>query len=265
MARIFFKKEGQKPSAFATLGLITAGLAFIALVIAGPVFRIDLFGQAGDNTANYGQQIKVLWVSFRLIAVAAVFTIAGILHGRLSSRARASWRAFIAAIMVTAMAWPVGQMLYDREYGPELHDISTRPETMMRFRFFPERQYETGSAADTLGGRLDENYQTKLHRAYPGLGSLPYPGTVRETTEAAVSEIRELGWDIAETDLEEGRIEALYTSPWFGFRTLILVEVRAIDAVSFLDIRTVSEVGHTDMGTGFRLISALKAGLNERS
>ncbi|NVJ98648.1 MAG: DUF1499 domain-containing protein [Alphaproteobacteria bacterium] len=262
MARIFFKKDGQKPSVFASLGLTTACIALLALVAAGPVVQTGVFGN--PNSAEiYDLQLKLIWVAFRLVIVAAVFTATGVIHGRLSSRARTSWRALAAALMTVSVGWPSGQILYDLRYGPTLHDISTRPTALLNFTNLPERQYDSASPLDILGSRHEEQYLAKLMAAYPGLGSIPLAGTVEESTNTAMEEMRRLGWNIVFGDTASGHIEAIHTSLWFGFRSFILVKVRAIDAVSFLDIRTVSEMGHTDRGTGIKLIGKLRSGLNQ--
>lgn len=259
MSRIFFKKGGQKPSIFATLGLVTTGLAAIALLVAGPLFRTGLFGDPSTDPSLYDLQLRLIGVSARLIMVAAGFTIAGIIHGRTSSRARASWRALLAAVLTAAMGWPVGKIYYDSQSAPLLHDISTRPEHILPFQTLPERQYDAASPREIVGSRLEQGYQDKLLKAYPGLGSIPFPGSVNQATSSALDAISRRGWNVVQSDIPGGRIEAIYTSPWFGFRSFLVIEVRAKDAVSFLDIRVVSEMGQTDMGTGAKLIGTLQS------
>ncbi|MFC4347597.1 DUF1499 domain-containing protein [Kordiimonas lipolytica] len=264
MSRIFFKKEGQKPSVFATLGLITGCLALLALIAAGPLYRIGLFGDPVADPSLYELQFKIITVAFRLMLVAAGFTFLGLLHGRFSSRARTSWRGITAAILVAVIAWPLGNLFYRAESAPVLHDISTTLAEPLAFRTLPGRTYEVSSPSDILGSRLEPGYTEKLHRAYPGLGSTPLGGSVPEATELAADVANKMGWAIVSQDLQAGHIEAIYSSPWFGLRSFIVIAVREKDAVAFLDIRAVSEMGHTDFGINADLIDAYTSALRTR-
>lgn len=264
MSRIFFKKEGQKPSVFATLGLISAGLAFLAFLAAGPAFRLGIFGDTSTDPTLFDFQFKLIMVALRLVAVAAGFTLAGIVHGRFSSRARTSWRAFFAAIAIAAMGWPLGSLFYKAENAPLLHDVSTAPTDHIPFKVLSGRRYDAASPSDIAGGRLDENYLARHQQAYPGLGSVPIPGTITEATQTALNVADSMGWQIVAQDTAAGHIEAIYESPWFGFRSMIVIRVREKDAVAFLDIRSVSEMGHTDFGINAKLIGAYTSALRKR-
>ncbi len=264
MSRIFFKKEGQKPSVFATLGLITACLALLALIAAGPLYRAGLYGDPSADPSLYDLQFKIITVAFRLMLVAASFTFVGLLHGRFASRARTSWRGITAAILVAIIAWPLGHLFYKAERAPVLHDISTAPEDQLAFRTLPGRTYEVTSPANILGSQLEPDYLTKLRAAYPGLGSTPLGGSIPEATKVAADTAKKLGWQVVAQDAEIGHIEAIYSSPWFGFRSFIVISVREKDAVAFLDIRAVSEMGHTDFGINADLIGAFTSALRTR-
>ena len=48
---------------------------------------------------------------------------------------------------------------------------------------------------------------------------------------------------------DQGRIEATDTTLWFGFKDDIVVRVTAQDSASRIDVRSVSRVGKSDVGT----------------
>jgi uncharacterized protein (DUF1499 family) len=52
----------------------------------------------------------------------------------------------------------------------------------------------------------------------------------------------------------EGRLEATDRTRWFGFRDDIVVRVRPDGAGSRVDVRSVSRVGRSDLGTNARRI-----------
>ena len=60
---------------------------------------------------------------------------------------------------------------------------------------------------------------------------------------------RNAGWDIVESRPDQGRIEATDTTLWFGFKDDIVVRVTAQDRASRIDVRSVSRVGKSDVGT----------------
>ena len=65
-----------------------------------------------------------------------------------------------------------------------------------------------------------------------------------------------MGWDIVAANAEEGRIEATDTTLWFGFKDDIVVRIQARGDESRVDVRSVSRVGKSDVGTNARRIRA---------
>ena len=57
-----------------------------------------------------------------------------------------------------------------------------------------------------------------------------------------------LGWEIVARVPAEGRLEAVVTSPWFGFRDDVVVRVRPQGNGSRIDIRSKSRNGEADLG-----------------
>jgi uncharacterized protein (DUF1499 family) len=65
-----------------------------------------------------------------------------------------------------------------------------------------------------------------------------------------------MGWEIVDSDPARGRIEATATTPWFGFEDDVVVRVRPQGGGSRVDVRSVSRVGRSDVGTNARRIRA---------
>ena len=65
-----------------------------------------------------------------------------------------------------------------------------------------------------------------------------------------------MGWEIVAANAEEGRIEATDTTLWFGFKDDVVVRIQARDDESLLDVRSVSRVGKSDVGTNAQRIRA---------
>lgn len=261
MSRIFFKKQGQKPSIFVTLGLVTASLSVLGILLAGPAVKVGLFGAIPQSPDLFELQFKLISLSMLLVLISAVLTLIGIIHARTSSRARTSWRAFASAVtiaIVGAAAWQVQSAV---RTAPLLHDISTKADTLLSFNTLPERTYRATTPEAVAGSRLDENYLRRHRTYYPDMIPILLDRPLAESFQNVLQACRGLGWQIVYVNDEIGDIEAIYESPWFGFTSLIKLEVRAKDAGAELDIRAVSAMGHTDMGINATLIRKLKKGL----
>ncbi len=58
----------------------------------------------------------------------------------------------------------------------------------------------------------------------------------------------DLGWTQILDDGENGRLEFVDTSPWFGFVDYVAVRVRPVDGGAAVDVRSVSQIGIGDGG-----------------
>ena len=77
----------------------------------------------------------------------------------------------------------------------------------------------------------------------------------------ALASARAMGWTLVAADSAAGRIEATATTSWFGFKDDIVIRVEPDPAGSRVDVRSVSRVGESDVGTNARRIRAYLARL----
>ena len=63
-------------------------------------------------------------------------------------------------------------------------------------------------------------------------------------------------WEIVDANAAEGRIEATATTFWYGFKDDVVVQVTPADGESRIDVRSVSRVGRSDVGTNAQRIRA---------
>ena len=66
--------------------------------------------------------------------------------------------------------------------------------------------------------------------------------------------LQEEGWDIVTADKSSGRIEATDTTRWFGFKDDVVVRLTPWGAGTRVDVRSVSRIGRSDIGTNARRI-----------
>jgi uncharacterized protein (DUF1499 family) len=73
-----------------------------------------------------------------------------------------------------------------------------------------------------------------------------------------------MGWEIVAADSASGRIEATDQTFWFGFKDDVVVRVRGVAGGSWVDVRSVSRVGGSDVGTNARRIRRYLERLREQ-
>jgi uncharacterized protein (DUF1499 family) len=156
----------------------------------------------------------VLGLAAAIVAVVALFRGAGVLKPVLA----------LVAGMLVAFVPAAGYML--ARSVPLINDISTDPKEQTE----------------------------EQRRAYPDIQPLRLPLAPNVAFERAKGALEEAGWQIVREDPSAGRIEALATTFWFGFKDDVVIRVAADGAGSRVDVRSKSRVGKGDLGTNAQRI-----------
>ena len=96
--------------------------------------------------------------------------------------------------------------------------------------------------------------QSSKSAAIPDFKPLDLPLPPADAFARALDAAKGMGWEIAATDAAAGRIEATATTPWFGFRDDVVIRVTPAPPGSRIDVRSVSRVGRSDLGTNAKRI-----------
>ncbi len=221
----------------ARLGVALAVLAALTGLVAGPGLRFRWWSLAiGFTLLRWGA---------RLGLAAAVVCLAGAVLAALGR----SWRIAVATLagallglVVVGVPWSMQQQ---GRRVPPIHDITTDLENPPRFvAILPLRQGAANPAE--YGGPVAAAQQ---RQGYPDLGPALFvepPARVFPAVEAAA---RQLGWRIVAAVPAEGRLEASDTTAWFGFTDDVVVRVGPWNGWSRVDVRSVSRIGRSDLGT----------------
>ena len=86
-----------------------------------------------------------------------------------------------------------------------------------------------------------------------------------EAYRRAMAVVTSRGWEVLAGDQAAHRIEATDTTRWFGFKDDVAIRIAAIpNGGSRVDVRSVSRVGRSDIGTNARRIREFLAELQNR-
>ncbi len=135
---------------------------------------------------------------------------------------------------------------------PPIHNISTDVANPPQFdKVVALREGANPLAYDAE--KLAEPQQS----AYPWVKPLELAQAPAQALAAAKTALVDMGLEIVSEDPAAGRVEATFTSFWFGFKDDVVVRVKPTATGSIVDARSVSRVGQSDLGANARRIGEL--------
>jgi uncharacterized protein (DUF1499 family) len=109
----------------------------------------------------------------------------------------------------------------------------------------------------------DASEQSEAQRkAYPDIQPLRLAVAPNIAFERAKGAVEEMGWQIVREEASAGRIEAVASTFWFGFKDDVVIRVSADGSGSRVDVRSKSRVGRGDLGTNAQRIRAYRQRLS---
>ncbi len=231
-------------TALAPLALGLAIACALAALIAGPGYRFGAW--------PLGMGFMLLrWAAYGAIGVALVAIAGAIASQRQRRRGRVA--VGIVAFVIAAATFGVPALMLVRANRlPNIHDITTDPDDPPRFVAVLSARVDARNSAE-YGG---PDVAAAQRRAYPDVVPLTIDAPVDVAFRRALSAARAMHWTIVAEVPDEGRIEATDTTALFGFKDDIVVRVRSAGNGSRVDVRSVSRIGSSDVGTNARRIEA---------
>ncbi len=102
---------------------------------------------------------------------------------------------------------------------------------------------------------------------YPDIQPQRFDRPFDKVFEAATGAAQAMGWEMRETNREQGIIEAIATTPilrLFRFKDDVTVTLTREGAATVVNVRSTSHLGKGDLGTNARRIRAFQAELAKR-
>ena len=151
---------------------------------------------------------------------------------------------------------------------PPIHDISTDTQNPPAFvetklsRIGAQNGVEYGDAVWPA-----ERLAAATLSAYPELRPINSSLERSEAIEKSREVLESMGLEIISVDFEAGRLEAVETSFWFGFKDDIVVRVQEAPNANGvrIDIRSKSRVGQSDLGVNAKRVLAFTKNFTSRN
>jgi uncharacterized protein (DUF1499 family) len=224
----------------AVLALAIAALAL--LVASGPGTRGGLWPwQTGLAIFR--------WAAYLGIAAAVAATVLVAMLAVQRWRAH-PWVPILALCIALAAVAPPLILLSQAKSLPRIHDVSTDLEEPPAFEALLDARRRAPNGAEHGGAAVAEAQRA----AYADIVPLLLEAPPREVMQRALDAARAMGWEVVASDVATGRLEAIATTAFFGFRDDVVVRVRPHGTGSRVDVRSASRVGLSDIGANARRI-----------
>jgi len=222
------------------VGVLSAGAA----LLPGPAYRVELL-PLGLATQS------VRWAGTAAVGGATLALLAVLLTLGASARRRWRRRAWLAlAVNVVVAAGPL-YLLYQLQYLPHIHDISTDTSNPPAFEAVVAQRRSARNPIEYVPATAAAQRQ-----GYPDIVPLRLPLAPSVVFDNAERAARTMGWQIVATAPDKLRLEATDSTLLFGFKDDIVVRITPQNGGSVVDVRSLSRVGGSDFGTNARRVRA---------
>jgi uncharacterized protein (DUF1499 family) len=89
---------------------------------------------------------------------------------------------------------------------------------------------------------------------YADLKSIIFKESIKEIFDKVLKTVNKMGWELISDDIDEGQIEAVASSLFFGFKDEVVIRIKEINNKVVVDIRSRSRIGKIDRGANARRI-----------
>ena len=214
---------------------LLALLAIVLLLVSGPGVHMGWW---------------TFIVGFKLLKWAAYVGIAAAVLGILALLIPYTRRGFFVWLVLSivagiAVAWVPWHWLQRAHSVPPIHDITTDTVNPPQFVAVLPLRKDAANSAEYGGAKI----ATQQQAGYPDIKPLHLDLKPDQAFERALAVAKKMGWTIDAAVPAQGRIEATASTAWFGFKDDVVVRVNASGAGSVIDVRSVSRVGESDVGT----------------
>ncbi|GAC06388.1 DUF1499 domain-containing protein [Paraglaciecola chathamensis] len=232
-----------------TLVSLISFLAILLVALPGPLYKFGIL------------ELGTAFAALRFGVYAGIAALVLILIQIIFMRKNISWAgvAVCAVLALVAVGLPMSMMSKAKSVPP-IHDISTDLTNPPKFVAIVALRADAPNPVEYAG----EETAKQQREAYPELTTQKYSQSTDQLFDATESAVNSLGWELVNADKSLGIIEATETTAWFGFKDDVVVRIRTTGEESFLDVRSKSRVGKSDLGKNAERIHTLIDAINSQ-
>ena len=232
-----------------TLVSLISFLAILLVALPGPLYKFGIL------------ELGTAFAALRFGVYAGIAALVLILIQIIFMRKNISWAgvAVCAVLALVAVGLPMSMMSKAKSVPP-IHDISTDLTNPPKFVAIVALRADAPNPVEYAG----EETAKQQREAYPELTTQKYSQSTDQPFDATESAVNSLGWELVNADKSLGIIEATETTAWFGFKDDVVVRIRTTGEESFLDVRSKSRVGKSDLGKNAERIHTLIDAINSQ-
>jgi len=205
---------------------------------------------------------------FAVIAVLASLSGFGL---RVFAASGSMMTSTVALVLAGAVIFYVGSFVAGARAVPAIHDITTDTDNPPEFvAVLPLRGEGVSPASydgnDPVPGNPEQTVREAQLAHYTDLGPLFLDTDFNFAFTAVIATVEELGWELVEASSEDGRIEAIVSTWWYGFKDDVVIRVAAqSDGTTRVDVRSKSRVGISDIGANAARIQTFLDALSAKT
>lgn len=248
-----------------------------ALVLAIAPAVIILVGALGTKIGVWSWKLGFGAVMFRgpveglgWAPAVAMLAIAVSLVSVIVSFWTGSWKRSLAALLISLGT--LGAFVYigsQARRAPAIHDVATNwaeplmfSDAVMRRRGAEANPVERlPRAAPQAGGYAGQLIADVNRLTCPAARPVLLQASPEDAYARTKAALEKEGLEIVTDDPGAGRIEAVATSFWYGFKDDLVARVRPEGEGARIDMRSVSRVGLSDLGQNCKRIAAVAAAI----
>ncbi len=219
----------------AASGFLVAVISALISLVAGLGTRFNWF------FFRIGLEIMGIATIVGLVAIA--ISIIGLLAFFFTPLNKGIYLSILGLIISIPVAVIPLYMRYEIKVPP-IHDITTDITNPPAFVSVLPLRKDAYNKSE-YGGADVAAQQTK---AYPDIKTLSLNMPADKAFSKALEIAKNMDWEIVAAEPKEGRIEAIATTFWMGYKDDIVIRIKADDKMCNVDIRSVARVGKSDFG-----------------
>lgn len=222
--------------------------ALASSLAAGLALATGLVGLLGARLALIAPVAGFVLLGFVMPAIllaALLLGLIGLLRTRQRHRRGGASQAWGGVVLSLAVLGSMSALGFGSGPAPPIHDITTSIDDPPTFEAAAEQDSRGREFAYPSGGAGVPDLQ---RQAYPGLDTLRLNVSAAEAEWRIRHAARELGWELLHAEAGSGRFEFSDATPWFRFVDFVAVRVRPDGSGAAIDVRSVSQIGVSDLG-----------------